>query len=119
MNQITLIPERWTLTNKLFSPIKSARKRQETIPECKTSLGYKRYLQNFNIKRHIKYFAMFVFNPLHLHKVVKHTQTIRWLLLAICLSVFDYFVGLALKGLKPLVFWFFTILLYYEQLFLL
>ena len=32
--------------------------------------------------------------------MVKHAQTIRWLLLMNCLSVFDHFVGLALKGLK-------------------
>ena len=31
--------------------------------------------------------------------MVKHTQTIRWLLPMNCLSVFDHFVGLALKGL--------------------
>ena len=31
--------------------------------------------------------------------MVKHTQTIRWLLPTNCLSVFDYFVGLALKEL--------------------
>ena len=30
--------------------------------------------------------------------MVKHTQTIRWLLPANCLSVFDHFVELALKG---------------------
>ena len=34
------------------------------------------------------------------HKMVKHTQTIRWLLPTNCLSVFDHFVELALKGLK-------------------
>ena len=33
------------------------------------------------------------------HKMVKHTQTIRRLLPSNCLSVFDYFLGLALKGL--------------------
>ena len=32
------------------------------------------------------------------HKMVKHTQTIRWLLPRNCLSVFDHFVKLALKG---------------------
>ena len=31
--------------------------------------------------------------------MAKHTQTIRWLLPANCLSVFDHFVELALKGL--------------------
>ena len=31
--------------------------------------------------------------------MVKHTQTIRRLLPTNCLSVFDYFMGLALKGL--------------------
>ena len=31
--------------------------------------------------------------------MVKHIQTIRLVLLTNCLSVFDYFVGLALKGL--------------------
>ena len=34
------------------------------------------------------------------HKMVKHTQTIRRLLPTNCLSVFDHFVGLALKELK-------------------
>ena len=33
------------------------------------------------------------------HKMVKHTQTIRRLLLTNCLSVFGQFEGLALKGL--------------------
>ena len=32
--------------------------------------------------------------------MVKHTQTICWQKLTNCLSVFDDFVGLALKGLK-------------------
>ena len=31
--------------------------------------------------------------------MVKHTQTIFWLLPTNCLSVFDHFMGLALKGL--------------------
>ena len=34
------------------------------------------------------------------HKIVKQTQPIRRLLPTNCLSVFDHFVGLALKGLK-------------------
>ena len=34
------------------------------------------------------------------HKMVKHTQTIRRLFPMKCLSVFDHFVGLALKGLN-------------------
>ena len=34
------------------------------------------------------------------HKTVKHTQTIRRLLPTNCLSVFNHFVGLALKGLR-------------------
>ena len=39
-------------------------------------------------------------NPLRQpHKMVKHTQTICQLLLTNCLSVFDHFKGLALKGL--------------------
>ena len=33
--------------------------------------------------------------------MVKHTQTIRRLLAMNCLSVFDHFVGLTLKGLFP------------------
>ena len=33
------------------------------------------------------------------HKMVKHTQTIRRQKLTNCLSVFEHFVGLALKGL--------------------
>ena len=36
------------------------------------------------------------------HKMVKQTQTVRRLLPTNCLSVFDHFVGLALKGLKSL-----------------
>ena len=32
--------------------------------------------------------------------MVKHTQRIHWLLPAICLSVSDHFVGLALKELR-------------------
>ena len=32
--------------------------------------------------------------------MVKHAQAIRWQQLTNCLNVFDYFVGLALKGLK-------------------
>ena len=35
--------------------------------------------------------------------MVKHTQTIRWLLPTNSLSVFDHFVGLALKGLILIV----------------
>ena len=34
------------------------------------------------------------------HHLAKHTQIIRRLLPTNCLSVFDHFVGLALKGLK-------------------
>ena len=34
--------------------------------------------------------------------MVRHTQTIRWLLQTNGLSVFDHFVGLALKGLNLL-----------------
>ena len=34
------------------------------------------------------------------HKMVKHTQTIRQMLPTSCLSLFDHFVGLALKWLK-------------------
>ena len=34
--------------------------------------------------------------------MVKYTQKIRRKLLMNCLSMFDYFVGLALKGLKML-----------------
>ena len=44
--------------------------------------------------------SIFTVDPLRqLHKIVKHTQTIR-LLLKNCFSAFDHFVGLALKGLK-------------------
>ena len=38
------------------------------------------------------------------HKMVKYTQTIRELLPPIYLSVFDYFVGLALKELTTSIF---------------
>ena len=34
------------------------------------------------------------------HKMVKHIQTIRWLLPTNCLSVFNHFERLALKGLN-------------------
>ena len=34
------------------------------------------------------------------HKMVKHTQTIRWSLPTNCLSVFDHLAGLAHKGLS-------------------
>ena len=34
------------------------------------------------------------------HKMVKHTQTIRWLLATNCLDASDHFVELALKGLN-------------------
>ena len=34
------------------------------------------------------------------HKMVKHTQTVRWEQQTNCLSVFEHFVGLALKGLN-------------------
>ena len=33
------------------------------------------------------------------NKMVKYAQTNRWLLPTNCLSVIDYFLGLALKGL--------------------
>ena len=36
------------------------------------------------------------------HKMVKHTQAIRRQQQTNCLSVFDHFLGLALKGLKKL-----------------
>ena len=39
-----------------------------------------------------------------LQKMVKHPQAICWLLLTNCLSVFDHSVGLALKGLKSVIF---------------
>ena len=38
------------------------------------------------------------------HKMVKHTQTICWLLPTDCLSVFDHFVGLAFKRLNVIIF---------------
>ena len=37
--------------------------------------------------------------------MVKYTQTILRLLLTNCLSVFDHFVGLVLKGLRSIEFW--------------
>ena len=40
-------------------------------------------------------------NPFSVNlRMVKHTQTIRRLLLTNCLSVFDHFMRLALKGLR-------------------
>ena len=47
-----------------------------------------------------------------LHKMVKHTQTIRRLMPTNCFSVFDHFVGLALKKLTS------TSLIFMEQLYL-
>ena len=41
-----------------------------------------------------------VVEPTDWHKMIKHTQTIRWQQPTNCLSVFDHFVGLALKGLN-------------------
>ena len=38
------------------------------------------------------------------HKMVKHTQPVRWLLPTNCLSVFDHFMGLALKGLSTSIY---------------
>ena len=35
------------------------------------------------------------------HKMVKHTQTIRWQQSTNCLNVIDHFVGLTLRGLIP------------------
>ena len=51
-------------------------------------------------------YQLFKPNP---HKMLRHTQTIRQLLLTNCLSVFEHFVGLVLKRLiyfNPMVsFW--------------
>ena len=50
----------------------------------------------------IHYFnLLLIFEPFKRlpHKMVKFTQTIHWLLPTNCLSVFDHFVGLSLKGL--------------------
>ena len=41
--------------------------------------------------------------------MVRHTQTIRHLLPMNCLSVFDHFLGLALKGLRAHFMYFWTI----------
>ena len=38
--------------------------------------------------------------------MVKHIQTLRRLLLTNCLSVFDHFVGLVLKGLTISIYYF-------------
>ena len=37
------------------------------------------------------------------HKAVKHSQAIHRLLPTDCLSVFDHFMGLAIKGLNALI----------------
>ena len=42
--------------------------------------------------------------------MVKHTQTIRWQQPTNCLSMFEHFVGLALKGLTHFVSMFCSIL---------
>ena len=50
-------------------------------------------------------FYFYTINPLSLNvtKMVKHTRTIHLLLPTNCLSVFDHFVGLALKGLRKIL----------------
>ena len=50
----------------------------------------------------IKCFIHFWLFKLQPHKMVKHTQTIRRQQPTNCLSVFDHFVGLALKRLKKI-----------------
>ena len=51
---------------------------------------------------------------------IKHTQTITWLLPTNCLSVFDHFVGLTLKGLRPAhLFAMQIIFIYADQIYLL
>ena len=53
---------------------------------------------NFNFQTNVlQVFQPFKRQP---HKMVKHTQKIHRLLPANWLSVFDHFVGLALKGLN-------------------
>ena len=56
---------------------------------------------NFTFIFHIKLQHRFQILPFKRqpHKMVKHTQAIRRLLPTNCLSVFGYFVGLALEGL--------------------
>ena len=44
--------------------------------------------------------------------MVKHTQTIRWQKPANCFSVFDHFVGLALKPIKYTLICFYIFLLH-------
>ena len=52
------------------------------------------------VKVKVTAFSLFKRRP---HKMVKQIQTIRRLLQTKCLSVFDHFVALALKGLKEKV----------------
>ena len=52
------------------------------------------------VKVKVTAFSLFKRQP---HKMVKQIQTIRRLLQTKCLSVFDHFVALALKGLKEKV----------------
>ena len=54
--------------------------------------------------QHILSFSWKDFNHLKAnHIMVQHAQKIRRLLPTICLSVFDHFVGLALKGLRSVL----------------
>ena len=63
----------------------------------KGSKAIKKWLRNSKpLKRLCNFFKR---EP---HKMVKHTQTIRWLLKTNCLSLCDHFMGLALKGLGKL-----------------
>ena len=48
--------------------------------------------------------------------MAKHTQTIRRLLSTNCLSVFDHFVGLALKGLTEVNITFFMQILLLKEI---
>ena len=59
---------------------------------------------------HLTIFKSFKRQP---HKMFKHTQTIRQLLLTNCLIVFDHFVGLALRGLTSMLLFIYVMQLSY------
>ena len=58
--------------------------------------------RNLRNTRDLSTLNPFLPTPQKPHKRVKHTQAIRRQLPTNCLSVFDHYVGLALKGLKRL-----------------
>ena len=73
---------------------KYAAKQKNCIIQTQTLPLFSSLLDQRSVKKVIQSFKR---QP---HKLVKHTQTICRLLPTNCLSVFDHFVGLPLKGLN-------------------